>query len=245
MATWLPHVKLQFGGPIGAGEDEWSNTVRFKVNGDRSGNVGSIFLTGSQLDDALAELEVPLKAWFTGNATGISSDAKLTWAKLNMIGTNGRQSEAQTHQREWTAVTGAFGGSPPPWFVTCALTMRTAYKRGRAHSGRIFPPLIKFQVVAGSPYFSAGEANGAAGAWAAALDAIATAISENSALPNTKSTYAVIASPAATAGPDPGGPVLLDVTGVVVDRVLDVQHRRTNRVPRAEGTTAPVVGNGD
>lgn len=240
MATWLPHIKLSFGGPLGGGVEEWSNTVRFKSNADRSGNIGSIALTPAQLDAAMEDLEAPLKTWFSANATGISANATMTWLKLNMIGADGKQQERITHLREFAPANGG-GGAAMPWFVTLALTMRTQYRRGRAHSGRIFPPLIAIPLAVGSPYISAAAATAAAATWATFLNAASAAIASNDPLPDGPSCFPVIASPATTTGPDPGGPVLLPVTGVVVDRVHDVQHRRTNRVPRDEGDLAPVT----
>lgn len=242
MATWLQHIRLSFGGPLGGGMEEWSNTVRLKHNANRAGNVGSVGVTGSQLDGGLERLEAPLKAWFSRSESGIHNSAQLTWAKLNLILTTGKQSEAATHYREWTAVGGGLLGGAPPWYQTAALTMRTDYKRGRAHSGRIFPPLIAYPIAAGGPYISEAQATAMATSWATALDDICAAIVDASwPLPN-QDLYPVIASAGTAVGPDPGGPVLLPVTGVVVDRVHDVQHRRTNRVPRLESPRQPVVG---
>lgn len=242
MATWLQHIRLSFGGPLGGGVEEWSNTVRLKHNANRAGNVASVGVTGSQLDGGLERLEAPLKAWFSRTDTGIHNSAQLSWAKLNLILSTGKQAEAATHQREWTPVNGGLAGNAPPWFQTLALTMRTDYKRGRAHSGRIFPPLIAYGIEVGTPYVSEAQANSAATSFATMLDAVCSAIVDSSWPIPDQSLYPVVASPATAIGPDPGGAVLLPVTGIVVDRVHDVQHRRTNRVPRAEGARFPVVG---
>lgn len=242
MATWLQHIRLSFGGTLGGGSEEiWSNTVNFKSNADESGNVGSAALTSQQCEDALDDLVPALKTWYAKPATGVSASARLTWAKLNTINTAGHQQDVNTHLREFAGVAGGVAGINPPWFVSLALTLRTDYKRGRGHSGRIFPPVIAIPAGNGSPYISEQAATDAAAAFATCLTAIGQAIQSNSINPSVGSAYPVVASPATTTGPNPGGPLLLPVKRVVVDRVHDVQHRRTNRVPRAEGQPATVA----
>lgn len=242
MATWLTHIRLQYGGTLGGGAEEiWSNTVNFKINADRGGNVGSVLPTGSQLEDALDDLVVPLKAWYARAATGISASAQLTYAKLNSIKTDGHQADQNTHLREFAGVAGGVAGINPPWFVSLANTLRTDYKRGRAHSGRVFPPVIAIPAGNGSPYISDAAATAAAASFATALNEIALAIGGNGPLPSPGGCFPVVISPVTATGPDPGGALALPVTRVVCDRVHDVQHRRTNRVPRSEGAAAPIT----
>lgn len=242
MATWLPHLKLAFGGPLGANIDEWSCSVRLKCSTDDGGNIPSVEYTDAQIEAALTGLVTPLSAWFAKNSTFIHASATMTYAKLNWIRADGKQRDINTHRRDFAPVNGGGSGTPPPWFVTAALTMRTNYARGRGHAGRIFPPLISAATGSGTPYFSAADATAMAASWATALNDISKAVQTARGTGDVTPVYPVIGSPATSGGPNAGGPLLLRVTGVVVDRVPDVQHRRTNRVPRAEGTRAAVTG---
>lgn len=242
MATFLKHIKLQFGGTIGTTSTEiWSCTVRFKGNTDDSASVPSVDFSPEQLDTALGLLNAPLQAWMNASDSQLSSNAKLAWAKLNQIEANGKQRDVNTHRID----TGIVSGSTTryvPWYQTQALTMRTNISRGRGHSGRIYPPLTLAQPEGGSPYIAEADANRMATSWAAALNGIADAIQTARGVSDATPVYPVIGSPVPTRVGDTGGALLMRVTGVVVDRVPDVQHRRTNAVPRLEGTRANVTG---
>lgn len=240
MATWLPHLRLQFGGPLGPAIDEWSCSVRFKKSALIVNTAPSVELDAASLDAALAAMVAPLKAWFGNPNSHISSGCTMKYAKLAWILSTGLQRDVATHRVDFAAQNGAGAGNPH-WFITQALTMRTAVSRGRAHSGRIFPPLVTQNVEAPSAYISVADSTAVAATWATCLNALSAAIQANDgAGGDVTPVYPVIASPVATGGPHPGPALLEKVTGVVADRVADVQHRRTNKVPRAEGAIAVV-----
>lgn len=242
MATWLRHLKLAFGGEIGTPAlEQWSCTVRFKANSDDGNTVPTVDFTPEQIDTALGNLNAPLQAWFSSPNAQIGSVARLTWAKLNMIEVNGKQRDVNTHRIDTGIVAGGGGAASVHWFVTMALTERTNVSRGRAHSGRIFPPCIVSTPQAGTPYVGPNVAKDMAAAWANCLNGISTAIHAARGAGDVTKVYPVIGSPADTRIGG-GGPLLERVTGVVVDRVGDVQHRRTDSVPRVEGDRTAVAG---
>jgi hypothetical protein len=245
MATYLPHVKLSFGGVLGTpGLEEWSNTVRFKIgsNADNAGEAG-VELDPDQLDTALANVVDPLSAWMRSESAKISAYCGLNWAKLNMIKADGKQRDVNTHRIEITGVAGSQTTYIPHWFTTVALTMRTELQRGRGHSGRIFPPMVAVPPAGGSPYIGGTAANGMSTIWAQTLDLLSEAI--QTGLPNDQGAtpvVPVVASPASTLIGALSGALLQRITGVVVDQIADVQHRRTRQIPRLESTRATVAG---
>lgn len=245
MATWLPHIKLQFGGTLGQPVvEEWSNTIRFKMNGapfDTSPTDPSLVMSSGELEDALAAIVVPLDAWFRNGNSRINQVARLTYAKLNMINAQGKQYDQNTHRRDITPTPGGSSFAAPPWYQTLALTMRTEKSRGRAHSGRIFPPVVDAGPQNLGPYIDGTVATGMVSNFVTCLDAICQALADTALAPNID-VRPVIASPATTTGPNPGPALLQVVTGVVADRIPDVQHRRTNRLQRLETALAPVAG---
>lgn len=242
MPQYLRHLKLQFGGALGQGDVEiWSNTVHFKCNSDDAAGVASVSFTPEQLDTALGLLNAPLQAWFNAADSQISSSAYLLWAKLNQIEPNGKQRDVNTHRIDTGRVAGAAAGTPP-WYQTYALTMRTNLSRGRGHSGRIYPPLVGTDPEPLSPYLRPADANRMASSWALALNEIAGQIHTARGAGDVTAVYPVVASPIPTRIGDTGGAMLQRITGVVVDRVPDVQTRRTNAVPRAEGNRSAVTG---
>lgn len=242
MPTYLPHLKLEIGGTLGTPAlDIWSNTVRFKLEDDDDPEVGSQLPGPDQLAAALFVMGPEIIAWWANTDGAIGAGASITYAKFNAILATGKQRDVATVRIEFPPQTGPLGSNLPPWYQTVALTMRTEKSRGRAHSGRIYPPTICLGMPQASPYMSAPTAGLMAANFAAALDRWSSKIATIGS-PTTTECYPVIASPLTTIGPNPGPALLQRVTGVVCDRVPDVQHRRTNRVPRLEGTLAPVAG---
>lgn len=244
MPTYLQHIKLSFGGEIGSfAEEQWTNTVRFKRAIVEDPLAPSDGISSDDLDASLALLVAPLRTWFGSAGTGIGNVASLLWAKLNMIGVDGKQRDINTHRIEIARLGGGLNASAP-WYQTYALTHRTALARGRGHSGRIFPPLVAFMPAVNSPYVGGGVADQMAANWATCLQAISQVIKDQSTDGPGLAVdcYPVVASPVSTTGPNQGPAMLNRVTGVVCDRVPDVQHRRTYQVQRSEGALAPVAG---
>lgn len=237
---WPPHLRLTFGGTIGQPPLEtWSNTVRFHFGGFLDGTP-IIGTTGREPDrDELQAMAVALgpavAAWLQDPAANISVNAGLTWLKLNWVKADGKQRDSDTPMIEWPAQQA--GGSKAlnfPWYVTHCLTLRSGAKRGRAHAGRIFPPMAYPGMAdVGSPYITEQKATDMATAFARALHNFETQIDSVTPATLVDKPHAIIVSP----GNSQKGtqPLTANIVGVTCDRVPDVMHSRTNSVARAEG----------
>lgn len=236
--TWTPHLRLSYGGTLGAPViEEWSNTVRWKVE-DLDGP------SPAALDAALAALvgtnfTSPLRGWISRAASGVHQSAILTWAKLNWVKADGLQRDPVTHFVE-TSQPGESSSTTPPFYQTFAITLRTALPRGRAHSGRVFPPMvIHTPTASGSPYLASANAVGMAQSFATLLedvrDAMGTAFNSESIPQPDPAVFSPGVAAKGTA------PTWERILSCVVDRVPDVQHRRTHQVPRAEAATVALT----
>lgn len=226
------HLKAAWGGTLGVPpQDIFSNGVRFFNFNDVEQP------TIPQLQQASDAMLVPLRTWFTSPLATISGDAKLTYLKLNAIAVDGKQRDQfDTVISEQEALSGN-ANKGVPWYQTQAITLRAASSRGRAHAGRIFPPLTTAVPSGGGPYITTNEAAGMAQAFATCLigmtDALNTTL-EAAGYPNPSYAPGIISPGDTEKGTTERRSVY---TRVVVDRVPDVQHRRTNQVLRAEGQT--------
>lgn len=233
--TWNPHLRLSFGGTLGVPAiEEWSNTVRFKM--------AQFEPTEATLQDACNRVVTPIRQWLADPGSHISQAAALTWVKLNYIETTGLQRAGNTILTDVVAPnTGSVAGPPPPFYQTYAITLRTRTRRGRAHAGRIFPPLVThIPQDDGSPYLSDGAAASMATAFSSMLQQCRARIGQAFVVqdPTTVSPDPAVFSPGVA---DKGTVPLNDVfITAVVDRVPDVQHRRTKQLPRLEGTGANI-----
>jgi hypothetical protein len=190
-----------------------------------------------------------LSNWFDGADAQISSHAHLDWVKLNYILADGRQRDTDTVV--FDVVPAVNGGHVTPsgayWISSYALTLRTGISRGRGHAGRIFPP-------------ANGEPGAYSGATGYLLEASASTMAlsfgtcirdvrnaMNAALGleqppflNEGVAYDLVVISASQTG-DARPPQSNEVVSVVCDRVPDIQHRRSNRLARAEGTTVVIA----
>lgn len=226
--TWNPHVRVAWGGQLGTSGEIWTNSMKWLYAADNT--VPSV----GDLDAMMTTVIEHLSAWFISPSSGISAAAHLSWIKANYVLATGLQTEGDTQQRDFPVVNGVVTAIVP-FYQTFALTFRTAKSRGRAHSGRIFPPVVSYTMGADG-YCAAGIAEGAATAFATFLSQSNADIS--AAGPNP-GAFAVLSPGNSTKGTAPTSQL---ITGVVMDRVPDVQHRRTNRLVRSEGALAPVTG---
>jgi hypothetical protein len=228
--TYTPHLRLSFGGTLGSTvPEQWSNTLRFHVVGNEP--------TRDQLVNACAATIQGLTSWFRSSGARHSSQAHLAWVKLNWIGADGRQRDADTVQFDLLVPADGYDNQfIPPYYQTFAITLRTRTSRGRGHSGRIFPPMVTYGPELGTPYATPQMATAMATAFVTMIREIRSAMAltwqdSGVGLPD----LAVMSAGDSTR---PNRPALwTPVIAAVVDRTPDVQHRRTNRVPRAEGTT--------
>lgn len=227
--TWTPHIRMSFGGHLGSqAEESWSNTIRWKtVEPQRP--------TSLVLQQAADALEVPIAAWLRSADSKIHGSAFLDFIKLNWIQADGTQADPNTILHEVVGVNGGGGlASGPPFYQTFAITMRTRIHRGRSHAGRIFPPVVVHQSAGnGSPYQDAASAGAQAAAFITMLRGARTAIGTALQTQGLTVPDPAIFSP----GNQEKGtlPLWSSVISAVVDRVPDVQHRRTKSIPRAEG----------
>ena len=230
--TYVPHMKLQYGGALGlAALDEWSNSLRFLPP-------PGFAPSDEDLDAACAACVVPLSDWMARADTNISNSAKLDVVKLNWVQANGKQRGQNTILRDVIpSVSGAVGINPPPWFQTFAVTFRTRNRRGPGSVGRVYPPLVFHDAPSfeQGPYTTAAKATAMANSFRTLVIDLRTAIAQAWTGGGSNVPVWSVMSPGDTVrGTQPRA---TEIISVVVDRVPDVQHRRTNRVPRAEGTT--------
>jgi hypothetical protein len=230
--VYTPHLRVSWGGALGVPEVEiWSNTVNFV---DSTGTVP----TEPEILDIAGGIWTPIRDWFVDSGSIIGPAASLKWLKVVWVLANGHQRDVNTVVHDFAAnVFGTGNQGIPIWEQSYCLTLRTAIARGRSHSGRIYPPLNGGAPEAKTPYMAAGSANVMAANFATCLMAIQAGItaSFDPAVTNFRPS---VVSPGDTVRGT--GPLTQPITGVVVDRVADIQHRRTNRVPRLEGTLAVV-----
>lgn len=226
----LPHIRLSWGGTLGdAAQDVWSNALNWEIPGGTAASAAEL--------EAIAAAVAPfVKTFVTGMPFDVSPAVAIRWVKAVWVLNTGKQRDQNTAIFDLPAA-GRGIGSAKIWEQTYALTLRTALKRGRGHAGRIFPPISGPQPTGQSPYAALEFATDAAATYAAGIKAMRQAISD--ALEGPRVANLVVVSRGSETNPDP---LLTTVTGVVMDRVADIQHRRVNRVARAEGALASILG---
>lgn len=241
--TWLPHLKVTLGGALGnnnggAGDGSsleiWSCGFRYF-----SPTLENAPPTVVAMQSASNNMIGKAVTWFAAAASEISSTASLQTLKLVWILNTGKQRDVNTIVQDAPIGTvGGITGLSPIWEQTYALTFRTRVSRGRGHSGRVYPPLSGPQPLAGTPYCAVADATGMAASMATLLNNWTTDI--RAGIPSSNDgTFAVMSAGDTT---PPGlDPLATPITGVVCDRVADIQHRRTNRVPRSEGASSPIA----
>lgn len=234
--TWRPHLKLAFGGGLGNPTvEQWTCGIRFVENENSAP-------TRPQLVAAAAAVWTPLSAWMLRPESVIGNAAVLEWVKLNWILATGRQRDVETVLYENEGIRGA-RMTPVPWYQTQVLTFRTPVSRGRAHAGRIFPPVSGTSPATTlTPYCAEGDASVQASSGATMIEDVVSAMQAAltaAGYGDSATLFAAVVSPGDTAQGTTS--IAQPISGVVVDRVADVQHRRTRQVERAEGTLAPVA----
>jgi hypothetical protein len=219
--TWTPHIKVSWGGTIGNPPLEiWNNSVRFHVPGAAPSEQG--------LQDIANAAGPYISEWISRGASAIRQAVLGTYVKAVWVESTGKQRDTNTAQADLVPAasygTLAAGGI---WPQTYVLTFRTAVKRGRAHSGRIYPPYAGNGAQAGSPYLAQGDAQGMANSGAVLLTNLRLAV-QATAIGSYPSVFSPGSANRGTA------PMYNPITAVVVDRVADIMHSRSNRVPRLE-----------
>jgi hypothetical protein len=129
------HWLFTFGGSL-AGRDEWTCGIRMSIDDG--------FLPKPEAvaeDAALESFATPLRNWFGSTALRLSSQASLTFAKLNEIRPDGRYADqTTTHRLDFTEPTYGSLGRSVPLDMAAAVTWITSAARGQASKGRIYLP---------------------------------------------------------------------------------------------------------
>lgn len=229
----VPHLRVSWGGNLGAGGEIWSNSTAWSLSTGEAPSAAEL--------QAICETGIlDVAPLVTGIGQQVSPAVNLGWMKAVWILNTGRQRDVNTAMIEYPAGNQPKGsGSQVPWTQTYAVTLRTALQRGRGHAGRLFPPPCGPMPEGVTPYAPAAFADALSGNYAIALNALRTSI--NTALdgdPNVRFADLVISSRRTDDG---RAAMLTPVVRCVVDRVADVMHSRTNRVPRLEGASNNIL----
>lgn len=226
--VYPPHLLLQISGRLGGvnGTEIWTCGIRFY------GGAAGI-PTRAQLVTAVEACLPLVRTWFAGPGSTSASAATLTTLKLNYINAQGKQPEQNTVLADYAAPVPGLVTDQVPFYQSFALTFRTDLRRGRGHSGRIFPPCVSAPIGTDG-YVAANSANNMSSLAGALLNNLRRDISSALGAPWRPAVISVGDTDKGTAA----GATY--ITGVVVDRVPDVQHKRTNQLLRSESTLTPV-----
>jgi len=195
------HYYLQWGGKL-PGNEQWSCGMRLRA-------------TVGAANDAEAGLMLPflaghVESFHTRPASLIYPNAKLSFVKLNAIGTDGHYISAGTREQAFADISGGSVGVVHPNQVALVASLETGFSRGPAHRGRFYIPMPT-SVVESSGLISVVDATNVAGSVKDLIDAI-----------NVSATNAEVAVFSRKLG-TPGN---RRVTGVKVGLVMDTQRRR-------------------
>lgn len=235
------HLRMSWGGVLGNPAMEiWSNTVNWiAATQDPADNTLTIPTVG-QLQAGVDGIAEALRGWFQSPQALISRSAALKYCKLNFINDHGLQPESNTVVHDFPETLGNYIDANNIWEQSYALTLRTALQRGRSHSGRIYPPISGGSIGVGQPYIDESQATGMATKFANFLTAATQGL--NGAMLaagyDPSGWRPAVVSPGSRSAGTP--PLQQIITGVVCDRVADIQHRRTRNIPRREGTRVAV-----
>lgn len=224
--VWTPHLLIAWGGTLGTpSQDVWTNTLK-GLPVDAEGV--QVPFTEDEQNEWLALAEPVISEWVSQNtpAATHTNTVNLEWIKANMIASTGKYMYANTSVLDVSPVVHGAASTPHDWRQSLVVTLRTDKARGRAHAGRFYPPVTPYEPENSStPYIASTVATNflnIAANFTGSLNGLTTA--------SGKSALISIFSPGETAiGLEPA---YNGVTGWEVDRVLDTQRRRTNRVPR-------------
>lgn len=214
------HTLVAFGGTLPLGE-EWSITARVLSPGLLVPIAEASleeYLKGPNPGSTLGGIAAGMAGIFSGSGAAMGNQNRLTWAKANNIGSDGKYSQPTTHVWDYpTPIIGGGASSGPPAMCTVAWSWgSTAKRRGPASRGRVYPPNNGLNQVTNPQGIIASSAQTSQLAAAKAfLSMLATGSGTITAVPVLISTvsdaYSVIDE-------------------VRVGRVWDVQRRRKNQI---------------
>ena len=211
------HVLAQWGGTLSGGEI-WSNSLRL-ASSDTGPNA-PVPVHDTMIEWCNGAAKDAVAAFHGDFGALISTAAKLTFLKLNVVDMNGRYVEQNTIEHVYSPVVpGTSAANPHPTQVTLAVSTTTEFSRGRGHRGRFYLPMPCQAVDATSGLISALNAASVATAAATFIEALADEPGADVATAGMR--VCVMSKTGATNV----------VIGVEVGRVLDTQRRRRNSLP--------------
>ena len=213
------HIHCQWGGTLPGGEI-WSNSLR--MGGTQTG-ANSELPTHGELEDWCHGAAKDAVSAFHGDfGAKVSSQAKLTYLKMNVVGLDGRYTDLNTIEHIYSPVVpGSSNANIHPNQVTLCVSLTTDFSRGYAHRGRFYLPMPCHLVDPVSGLISVPDALQVATAAGTFIEALADEPGFDVGPLNMK---VLVMSQRATGVTNP-------VTGVDVGRALDTQRRRRTELP--------------
>lgn len=169
--TWPEHYLLQFGGTLGEAEEIWSCGIRCVVDTPVPGD-------GVDAVQYLDDTAVPaLSSWIARSESWINLYARLSFAKFNAIGADGRyQTRTETNEVTFTPVPGSKSVAPSTFQVSLAITWETDVDPTQlASRGRIYSPLPAVPINGADCRFNTSYATDVAGSAAQLIEDLTVA----------------------------------------------------------------------
>lgn len=220
VGTYSPHMLMAFGGKLDTGQtpaEIWQCGIRFEC---RSGTSTPYVPDPQAFVDALAD---PLSNWFKGvnNPNRIAVGVTLEWIKCNPILPDGHYRDPVTYQHDYDPVLAGVANASIPNILGSRISWTTAKKRGPGSRGGVYLPAWGLQTAfVGSMRMAAGEP---AVMLASGKELLGVTSAAGGAL--DLEIAPVIASRVSGTN--------VDVTGLRVGDVLDVQRRRKDALTEA------------
>lgn len=209
------HYLLQFGGPRSVpGTETWSCGIRMVAVGSDPDPVATLAYLTTVCVPALA-------GWFIRTGSRISSNTRLSFAKLNRIAPDGTYAEPSTVQYFWATMPS--GGTNPASSAamvpqaSLAITWETAsVSRGLASKGRIYSPTPALQPDPATGLFPTSDAVLVATSAAQLIKDLKGAGGAGTMVPNIVS--------------DGGAGVAHRIDRVSVDNRVDIIRKRASQI---------------
>jgi hypothetical protein len=211
----IQHLLLQWGGKL-PGNEQWSCSIRLAEQPPHIPGSNYVPLE-SDIDSWLnGAIKNAVLSYHTAQASHIDARCKLSFAKLNAVGIDGKYLNPLTHEYVFADVGGGganYGNFPNQ--NTVAVSLTTGYSRGPAHRGRFYLPLPTVQIDPNGQ-IAVGFIQDIEQATKTFLEAVADVPGIDA--PNSM-TPVVMSRKS-------GAPAYRVITGVSVGMVMDTQRRR-------------------
>jgi len=218
------HILVQYGGTIYTNEI-WSNSLRLGFTDPHVSTYIEDYVAANYVNAATAVGNV------FSNYTYASTDTKLTYFKMNAVGTDGHYSSSSvTNRFDYTAPGkpgGGSAGSGAPQLAV-AVTLLTGAVRGLANKGRIYVPALNATAAGGS--MSSTIADTFTAGTKLIIDAL-------NAMPNDS----LLGTPKVSVMSNVRNGVTRRVIGIRVGVVVDTQRRRRSALKESYRATVPIT----